>query len=72
MLRRRGNPNWTKPGAYPPAPPTESSFEAMVKALDLAPEEFESSDVLKDWVVKNMDQKYVPLDLLRAWKLTAM
>ena len=49
-----------------------SSFDAMVKALGLAPEEFESSDALKEWVVKNKDQKYVPLDLLRAWKLTAM
>ena len=72
VLRRRGNPNWTKPAAYVPMGPTESSFEAMVKALGLTPAEFESSDLLKEWVLKNKDEKYVPLDLLRAWKLTAI
>ena len=55
-----------------PLEPTVASFDAVVKELGLAPEEFESSDVLKQWVLKNKDQKYVPLDLLRAWKLAAM
>ena len=72
MVRRRGNPNWTNPLAYAALPPTESSFEAVVKALGLSPAEFESSEVLKEWVLKNRDEKYVPLDLLRAWKLTTM
>jgi hypothetical protein len=44
-----------------------SSFEQMVKKLGLSPEEYESSALLKDWVRRNMDEKYVPSDLLKTW-----
>lgn len=44
-----------------------TSFEQMVRKLGLSPEEYESSALLKDWVRRNMDEKYVPLDLLKAW-----
>ncbi len=44
-----------------------TSFERMVKELDLSPEEYESSAPLKEWVRRNMDEKYVPSDLLKAW-----
>ena len=44
-----------------------TSFEQMVKKLGLSPEEYESSALLKDWVRGNMDEKYVPSDLLKAW-----
>jgi hypothetical protein len=44
-----------------------TSFEELVKKLQLTPAEYESSAQLKDWVRKNKDQKYVPSDLLRAW-----
>jgi len=71
LKRRRGNPNWTKP-VYASLGPTVASFDAIVKELGLSPEQFETSDVLKQWVLKNKDQKYVPLDLLRAWKLAAV
>jgi hypothetical protein len=38
-----------------------------LKELGLSPEEYEHSAVLKDWVRRNMDEKYAPLDLLKAW-----
>ena len=44
-----------------------TSFERMVKKLGLSPKQYESSALLKDWVRRNMDEKYVPLDLLKAW-----
>ena len=44
-----------------------TSFESMVKNLGLSPEEYKSSVPLKDWVRRNMDEKYVPSDLLKAW-----
>ncbi len=44
-----------------------NSFERMVKKLGLSPEEYEGSAQLKDWVLRNMTEKYVPTDLLRAW-----
>ncbi len=49
-----------------------TSFEEVTRALRLTPIEFEHSTALKEWVLKNKDQKYVPLDLLLAWKLVAM
>ena len=32
-----------------------------------SPEQYRSSARLKDWVRRNMDEKYVPSDLLKAW-----
>lgn len=70
MARKRGNPNWGRPGlAYLPIlGPT--SFEGVAKALGLSPEDFEGSVLLKEWVLKNKNQKYVPQDLLQAWGFT--
>lgn len=72
MPKKRGNPNWTNPAAHKLQLPTMTSFEEVTRALCLTPSEFESSVALKEWVLKNKDQKYVPLDLLRVWKLVAM
>ena len=44
-----------------------TSFEQVVKELGLSPEQYESSALLKDWVRRNMDEKYVPSELLKAW-----
>ena len=44
-----------------------TSFEQMVKKLGLSPKQYESSALLKDWVRRNMDEKYVPSNLLKAW-----
>jgi hypothetical protein len=44
-----------------------TSFEYIVKELGLSPDEYQSSVLLKNWVRQNMDTKYVPWDLLKAW-----
>ena len=66
MAKRRGNPNWGKPEPPILTPPV-SSFEAVVKRLDLSPEQYVDSSALREWVRKNKDQKYIPDDLLKLW-----
>ena len=46
-----------------------SSFDAVVQALALVPEDFLGSAQLKAWVTQNKDNKYVPPELLKAWGL---
>jgi hypothetical protein len=67
--KRRGNPNWGKAAPYTAAGP--SSFETVVKTLGLVPRQFEASVSLKDWVLKNKHNKYVPQELLQAWGMDA-
>jgi hypothetical protein len=71
MIKRRGNPNWGKPTPYVLGS-SISSFDSLVKSLGLSPDQYENSPTLKEWVHKNKDHKYVPLDLLEAWGLTAL
>jgi hypothetical protein len=47
-----------------------SGFEQEVKALGLLPEQYRDSAGLRDWVRRNKDHRYVPLDLLQAWGFT--
>ncbi len=47
-----------------------SSFERVVQALGLTPEQYVSSTALKEWVRTNKDEKYVPSELLKAWGFT--
>ena len=68
-VKRRGNPNWGKAAPYTVAGP--SSFEMVVKTLGLVPRQFEASVSLKDWVLKNKHNKYVPQELLQAWGMDA-
>ena len=44
-----------------------SSFDKVVQALGLTPEQYLTSVPLKEWVRSNKDEKYVPPDLLKAW-----
>jgi len=44
-----------------------TSFEQIVEELGLSPEEFQTSRELKNWARRNMDNKYVPWELLKAW-----
>jgi hypothetical protein len=67
-MKRRGNPNWGKP--EPMLPNGLSTFESLVKHLNLSPEEYKDSITLKEWVCQNKDHKYVPVELLKAWGLT--
>ena len=63
--KKRGNPNWGKGEVNTLPSAGASSCEDLVKKLCLSPVEYESSIQLKEWVRKNKDQKYVPLNLLR-------
>jgi hypothetical protein len=65
--RHRINRNFTKPEAIQPLIFFPSSFEQVVKALDISPEEYESSLELKVWIRRNKDHKYVPTGLLQAF-----
>jgi len=65
-MRQRGNQNFTRPEAIEPPSVTASSFEQVVKALNILPEEYESSPELKEWVRQNKDRKYAPPRLLEA------
>ena len=53
------------------ANPAPTSFEEIVKKLRLRRVDYLCSQQLKDWVRKNKDRKYVPLDLLEAWNFEA-
>src|SRR5579859_2653044 len=48
-------------------PHGESTFEHVVRRLNLSPEKYASSRELKEWVRRNKDEKYVPPQLLEAW-----
>lgn len=44
-----------------------SSFEKVVDSLKLSPEQYQSSAELREWVLRNKDDKYVPPELLKAY-----
>ncbi len=44
-----------------------STFEQVVRRLNLSAEKYAGSRELKEWVRRNKDHKYVPLQLLEAW-----
>jgi hypothetical protein len=67
MAKARGNPNWCRPEPLTPSTPSVSEFEHQTKKLGLSPDQFETSESLKEWARKNKDQKFVPPDLLRLW-----
>ena len=69
MSKKRGNPNWGKSEVNAIPYTGTSSFEEVVKKLRLSPSQYEGSIHLQEWARKNKDQKYVPSNLLRAWKL---
>ncbi len=70
MAKRRGNPNWGKPEVVMIGAAV-SSFDALVKSLGLTPDQYHDSAALKEWVAKNKDHKYVPLNLLESWGFKA-
>jgi hypothetical protein len=70
-MARQGNSNWGKPQSAVAESVLPTSFEEIVKKLRLCPAQYVASQALKDWVERNMHRKYVPLDLLEAWKLEA-
>jgi hypothetical protein len=67
MGRRPVNRNFTKPEAIGPIVFSPSSFERIVTALRISPEEYRSSSALKEWVRRNKEHRYVPPELLKAF-----
>jgi hypothetical protein len=67
MRRHRVNRNFTKPEAIGPIVFPPNSFEQVVTALRISPEEYLGSPKLRDWVRRNKDQRYVPMELLEAF-----
>jgi len=64
---RRGNPNWTLPLPVALTPGGASAFEHLVVRLGLSPKQYQDSTVLREWVQKNKNYRYVPSELLQAW-----
>ena len=60
--------SWSQ-GEIAPAPSRPSDFEREVARLKLAPEQYESSEQLRQWVEKYWQEKFVPEWLLKAWGL---
>jgi hypothetical protein len=44
-----------------------STFERVVQALNISPQEYQRSPELREWVRRNKDHKYVPTGLLEAF-----
>jgi hypothetical protein len=64
---RKGHSHFTAPERMGPLPNEISSFEEVVRALKLTPNEYEKSQALREWVRRNKDEWYVSSELLKAW-----
>ena len=51
-------------------PSGSSAFDDVVAALHLSPSQLRGSSLLKEWVRKHKDTRYVPSALLQAWGFT--
>src|SRR5438094_1349862 len=67
MTRRRGNPNWGRPGGTVPAIVTE--FERQVRRLGLTRETCADSGELRRWCECNRNRCYIPEWLLEEWEI---
>ena len=66
MRRRSVNRPFTKPGAMRRIT-SPSSFEQIVKELNISHGEYRRSLELKEWVRRNKDDKYVPTEVLKVF-----
>ena len=66
MRRRSVNRNFTKPGTTRLIT-SLSSFDQVVRALKISPEEYGGSLELKEWVGRNKDERYVPTEVLKVF-----
>jgi len=64
IAKRKCNTYFTNPYRLGRQPATESSFEQVVQALCLTPDQYAASPELKTWVSRNKSYKYVPPDVL--------
>jgi hypothetical protein len=65
IARRRGNPNWGKPGSGRTVLTTE--FEEQVHLLGLVTQPWADSTQLRKWCERNRNRCYIPEWLLSAW-----
>lgn len=65
--KRYTGQSWGSKGVLPMPENRPTSFDEIVERMGLSPAEYESSAELKQWVLANVGQKYVPVDLLIAW-----
>ena len=61
--------NWTRALPVPLTPSGASAFEHLVLKLGFSPGHYQDSIVLREWVQKNKNYRYVPSELLQAWGL---
>jgi hypothetical protein len=67
LKRRRGNPNWGKPGRIPTL---ITEFERQVERLGLTRAQYANSVQLRLWCQGNRNRVYVPEWLLDQWGMT--
>jgi hypothetical protein len=65
MARQRENSTTSRATDTPVV--SGSSFERVVESLKLSPEQYHRSSELREWVLRNKDDKYVPPELLKAF-----
>jgi hypothetical protein len=70
MRRHPNQTTWNRPYLCDIAVAQPTSFEQLVRELNLHPADYASSAELKQWVRQNKDQKFVPLDVLKIWGFT--
>jgi hypothetical protein len=66
MVRKRGNPNWSKPDMQA-APVVPTSFEDVVKKLRLSPQIMKAPSNSRSGCERIKTRKYIPDDLLKLW-----
>jgi len=64
MPKRKGPPQFTNPRLVTAPQATVSSFDQLVEALRLSPEQYAGSRELRNWVSRNKNHRYVPPDVL--------
>jgi hypothetical protein len=64
MPKRKRSTHFTNPCRIGRQQSTQSSFEQVVQALSLTPEQYASSVELRAWVGRNKRFRFVPPELL--------
>jgi hypothetical protein len=66
-IPRRVNKAFTNPHAFNRSIPCGNSFDEVVANLHLVPDQYQYSLTLKEWVRRNKDDRYVPMEVLKAF-----
>jgi hypothetical protein len=68
-MAKHGNPSWGQPQLLHELP-SITAFETMVATFKLSPEQYGNSAALKEWVLNNKNERFVPERLLEDWGFT--